>query len=151
MLGSCGAFIWPCWGYLGPWLSLSGSISGPIGCGRMCSWEENARGVSLSPDYLLLGLAWTEAVSIKFRVALECSIWVGKMRRKFRTFFQGTLELELYRRLFWLTLDWVGFWFYTTLNFELYIYSDGLGTISQFIAIKFGPQLSAGIHRGGYF
>ena len=34
-------------------------------------------------------------------------------------------------------------------HFELY--SDGLGTISQFIAIKFGPQLSAGIHRGGTF
>ena len=46
MLGSCRAFIGPRWGYLGPWLSLSGSISGPtIGCGRICSWEENLRWV----------------------------------------------------------------------------------------------------------
>ena len=30
----------------------------------------------------------------------------------------------------------------------LELYSDGLGTISQFIAIKFGPQLPAGIHMG---
>jgi hypothetical protein len=46
MLGSCRAFIGPRWGYLGHWLSLSGSISGPrIGCWRICSWEENVRWV----------------------------------------------------------------------------------------------------------
>ena len=115
-----------CWAHVGlmsglywaRWAILGLSRGPTIGCGRMCSWEENARWVSLSPGYHWLGLAWTEAVSIKFRVSLQSSTWVGHWGWKFKPFFQGTLELELYRRFFCVN-PWLGR-FLVLYHLELY-------------------------------
>ena len=52
-----------------------------------CRWGENARAV-------------TKEMSTKFKVLLQSSNWVGKMRWKFRAFFQGTLQLEFCRFFF---------------------------------------------------
>ena len=89
-----------------------------------------------------LGSAWTEGISIKFGVFPVC--WKNEVKIQ-SLFSKARWKLNFIDFFLGLSLDWIGFWFCSTLNFieaqchagatRFELYSDGLGMLRDHVAM----------------